>query len=367
MSQTIKIKRTTGTGKDTAVDQGELFYAYGTGGTYGKRLAIGHVNGGGNTPEIIGGAFFTDMLDHTAGTLTASSAIIADSNSKISALNVGSGLNNYSSANVQFNTIEPRINVITPGSGTFIRSSMRTISATSAGGNEVSFQDNGFEPVTLNQLNILPTTRMLASRVNENEYLPNFPDNKSFTLSIDLKSDDPNLSPAINIENEVILLGRSRLNRPISDYVTDGRSNSMSDDPHTATYITKKVDLQNPASSLKVIVGAYRHTSADFRVLYQLYRNDSEDIEQAFVPFPGYDNLRDTDGDGFGDRIIDATKNNGRPDARVVANAENEFSEYQFSTDDLEPFTGFRIKIVMSGTNEAFAPRFKDFRVIALA
>ena len=89
MAQTIKIKRTTGTGKDTAVEQGELFYAYGSGGTYGKKLAIGHVNGGGNTPEIIGGAFFTDMLDHTAGTLTASSAIIADSNSKISALNVG--------------------------------------------------------------------------------------------------------------------------------------------------------------------------------------------------------------------------------------------------------------------------------------
>ena len=78
MAQTIKIKRTTGTGKDTAVEQGELFYAYGSGGTYGKKLAIGHVNGGGNTPEIIGGAFFTDMLDNTAGTLTASREIIAD-------------------------------------------------------------------------------------------------------------------------------------------------------------------------------------------------------------------------------------------------------------------------------------------------
>ena len=83
MSQTIKIKRSTGTGKPTNVDQGELFYAYGSGGTYGKRLAIGNVAGGGNTPEIIGGAHFTDMLDHTAGTLTASSALIADSGSAI--------------------------------------------------------------------------------------------------------------------------------------------------------------------------------------------------------------------------------------------------------------------------------------------
>ena len=89
MSQTIKIKRTTGTGKDSSVEQGELFYAYGDGGTYGKRLAIGHVNGGGNTPEIIGGKLFMDMLDHTAGTLTASSAVLVDSNSKISALKIG--------------------------------------------------------------------------------------------------------------------------------------------------------------------------------------------------------------------------------------------------------------------------------------
>ena len=93
MAQTIKIKRTTGTGKDTSVEQGELFYAYGSGGTYGKRLAIGHVNGGGNTPEIIGGSLFMDMLDHTAGTLTASSAILADSNSKIDALKIGNSNN----------------------------------------------------------------------------------------------------------------------------------------------------------------------------------------------------------------------------------------------------------------------------------
>ena len=81
MAQTIQIKRTTGTGKPTSVAQGELFYAYGDNGTYGKRLAIGNESGGGNTPEIIGGKHFMDMLDHTPGNLTASSALITDSNS----------------------------------------------------------------------------------------------------------------------------------------------------------------------------------------------------------------------------------------------------------------------------------------------
>ena len=50
-----------------------------------------------------------------------------------------------------------------------------------------------------------------------------------------------------------------------------------------------------------------------------------------------------------------------------VDDNDDEFKEYQFSVDDLESFTGFKIKIVSSGTNEAESTRFKDLRVIALA
>ena len=91
MAQTIKIKRTTGTDKPTNVAQGELFYAYGSNGTYGKRLAIGHLNGAGNTPELIGGSYFMDMLGGTSdisGTLTASSAIVVDQNKHINELSL---------------------------------------------------------------------------------------------------------------------------------------------------------------------------------------------------------------------------------------------------------------------------------------
>ena len=277
------------------------------------------------------------------------------------------GSNIYSSKNIQFNTIHPRINVITPGEGTTITGQIRTISGTSSGGNESSFIDKGYESIEINDTTRLSSPRLIASKVNEVAKLGAMPMSKSFTLSLNLTSNSSKVSPVVDLDNAIVILGRNRLNKPVNDYAADGASNSVLEDPHTGIYVTKRVNLKNPSSSLKVVVGAYRHTSADFRVLYQLFRNDSEDVEQAFVPFPGYDNLRDTDGDGFGDSIIDATKNNGRPDARVVANAENEFSEYQFSTDDLEPFTGFKIKIVMSGTNEAYAPRFKDFRVIALA
>jgi hypothetical protein len=155
--------------------------------------------------------------------------------------------------------------------------------------------------------------------------------------------------------------------KPISDYVTDSRSNQLTGDPHSAVYISKKVDLKQPATSLQVLIGAYRHSSADFRVLYQLHRQGSSEVDQSYELFPGYDNLRDTDGDGFGDTVIDSAKDSGRSDATVGSSRDDEFREYQFTADNLEAFTGFTVKIVASGTNEAYAPRFKDLRVLALA
>ena len=87
----------------------------------------------------------------------------------------------------------------------------------------------------------------------------------------------------------------------------------------------------------------------------------------SYKLFPGFDNIKDTTGDGFGDQVVDESKNSGLPDSFVVSNIDNEFSEYQFTVDNLEEFIGYRIKIVMSGTNEAKSPKFKDLRTIALA
>ena len=180
-------------------------------------------------------------------------------------------------------------------------------------------------------------------------------------MGLTLNSDDENLSPMINVVNQTgIILSRNRLNNPVTDYAFDGRVNLEEDDPHTSTYVSNVISLKQPATSLKVLVGSYRHSSADFRVLYKLTRTDSSGIEQAFELFPGHDNLKDGE-------IIDTKNNSGRSDVPVKSSAEGEFNDYEFSIDELEQFTGFQIKIVMSGTNEARAPRFKDLRVIALA
>ena len=82
MAQVIKIKRSSSTAApSSALGAGELAYSFNS-----NKLFIGD----GSANDIIGGELYVNMLDHTAGTLTASSAIVVDSNSKIDQLLVDS-------------------------------------------------------------------------------------------------------------------------------------------------------------------------------------------------------------------------------------------------------------------------------------
>ena len=271
------------------------------------------------------------------------------------------------SQNYQFSSLTPQFNYITPGKGTKVKALVRTISGTSAGGNEVSFIDQGYDPITLNKVKHFETPRLVASKINEREQLTTLPRNKSLTLRVDFSTEDKNLSPVMDIQNATWVLGRNKINHPVDDYVMDSRTNTVEHDPHSTVLVTRMTSLEQPATSLKVLIAACVEESADIRVLYRLHRADSAEIDQSFIPFPGYDNTKDTDGDGFGDQIIDITKNSGRPDAKMTANDPETFSEYQFSVNNLEQFDGFSIKVVTSSTNESTPVKLKDFRCIALA
>ena len=278
----------------------------------------------------------------------------------------GGGKEIFASQNIQFNQIYPIIHVLSPGETAF-SARTRTVSGTSAGGSEISFRDQGFQAVQLDAINPLSSPRLVASPLNENEYLSDLPLNRSNTLSIRLLSGDRNLSPIVDTMNSSIVYIRNRLNKPIDDYANDNRVKLNSNDPHAGVYISNRVDLKNPATSLQVIISAQRAESADFRVLYKLFNTTVSEGEQSYELFPGFDNLRDTTGDGFGDQVISVARNNGRPDAKVPSSTDGEFLEYQFTADNLTEFTGFVIKVVFSGTNEAEAPRLGDLRAIALA
>lgn len=90
MATTIQIKRSTGSSDPSSLAAGELAYTLGN-----NKLFIGD----GSSPRVIGGKVFSDKLDHTDGTLTASSAITTDSNSKVDTIKLR-GADNSTPGNI---------------------------------------------------------------------------------------------------------------------------------------------------------------------------------------------------------------------------------------------------------------------------
>ena len=95
MATVIQIKRSSATAAPSTLKLGELAYTHGTGtqSNLGDRLFIGEGgvdgNGDANNVTVIGGQYFSDMLDHVAGTLTGSSALIPDANLAIDQMIIG--------------------------------------------------------------------------------------------------------------------------------------------------------------------------------------------------------------------------------------------------------------------------------------
>lgn len=93
MASIIRIKRSGTSGNPSTLGQGELAYSSLPNDDIngGDRLYIGvgtETTGNAANHVVIGGKYFTDLLDHTRGTLQASSALITDANSKLDNLKV---------------------------------------------------------------------------------------------------------------------------------------------------------------------------------------------------------------------------------------------------------------------------------------
>ena len=77
----------------------------------------------------------------------------------------------------------------------------------------------------------------------------------------------------------------------------------------------------------------------------RLFRDDSQDAQQTYAPF---------NTDGSSDKLVNPNKK------------ENGFSEYKYTINNTPQFNGFKIKVVMTSTDQAKPPRLKNFRAIAL-
>jgi hypothetical protein len=243
---------------------------------------------------------------------------------------------------------------------------VRTITGSSISGNEIPFVDSGFEPIALNRSNYFTTPKIILSKINEDAKLGALMGKKSMNLRLFLNSVDSRVSPVIDTQRVSTILTSNRVNKAIDNYATDNRVNTIGTDPSAFQYISKEISLENPATSIKILLDAHVNNYCDVRAFYAIGEN--QNFIPIFTPFPGYNNLDDKkqiinfeDSDGLPDRFIQPSLSLGF-DSRTI-----DFREYSFTADGLPSFRSYRIKLVLTSTNQVYPPRVRNLRVIALA
>jgi len=274
------------------------------------------------------------------------------------------GFNALASQNMPYEIITPMIQNTTVR-GTTLTGEVRTVSGKSINGTEIPFTDMGYESISINELNYLNSPRVICSYVNELYKLNNLPGNKSFNMRLLLSTTDSRISPVIDLQRCNAILTSNRVNSAIANYATDKRINLISSDPTACQYISKENVLTNASTSIQVIFDAHINVYSDIRVLYAI--SPEQNFDPIFIPFPGYDNL-------FKGQIINPANNNGKPDTNTPVSsslgfqsATLEFKEYKFTINNLPKFKAYRIKVLLTSTNQAYPPRIKNIKVIALA
>jgi hypothetical protein len=275
------------------------------------------------------------------------------------------GYNIRATQNMPFEIITPLVQNVTV-QGTSLSAEVRTITGQSISGNEIPFTDVGFEPITINSPNYLDSTRIIASRINEVNRLNNLPGNKSMNMRLTLGTTDSRVSPVIDTQRISAILTSNRINSIIENYATDSRVDLIEEDPSAFQYISKEITLENSASSIKIILDSHINVYSDIRAFYAISENSN--FEPIFTPFPGYKNLDSRgqiinleDSDGSSDRFVSPSN------SLEFLSQDLEYREYTFTADQLPSFRSYRIKLIMTSTNQVYVPRVRNLRVIALA
>tara|TARA_Y100001963_G_C6611444_1_gene367244 strand:- start:445 stop:786 length:342 start_codon:yes stop_codon:yes gene_type:complete len=113
------------------------------------------------------------------------------------------------------------------------------------------------------------------------------------------------------------------------------------------------------------MTSAHVNSYSDVRAFYAV--SDNANFDPIFVPFPGYKNINDQG------EMIALDKSDGLPDKLAPKDregfktAEISFREYTWTADNLPAFKNYRIKLVMTSTNQTYPPRISELRVITLA
>jgi hypothetical protein len=144
------------------------------------------------------------------------------------------------------------------------------------------------------------------------------------------------------------LAGATVTIRQLQDFTEEA---TFTDASGESKYITRKINLENPASQLKIIMDINCPAEADFDIYYKV-GSAAQDFDQLVW-------------DKF-EQLTIPNKDNNRSVFTEYETTITGFDSSGFPID-MSPFTAFQLKIVMRSTNGARIPKFANLRVIAHA
>ena len=344
---------------------GTPVFKYELGGVNLQRINNEHDLLNVTASDAIGYDSYKVKLDMTANTGTDRSTDIGFPKLYINQTKAAGGSVIRATQNIPYEVMTPNIQNLTL-TGTNIEAEVRTVTSKSISGNEVPYVDKGFEPIVINEPNYFDSPRAIYSKQNEERKLEEIEGAKSMHMRLLFNTVDSRISPMIDGQRASVILTSNRVNNVVDNYATNQGVKTFKEDPTACQYVSKEITLENPASSIKVILSAHINEGAEVRALYSI--NNTAGVEPVFNLFPGYPNL-----DNLG-RIIDSQENTGLSDRLVTkSNIEQfdnfglDFKEYTFTMDNLPTFNNYRIKLLLTSNSQAFVPMVRDLRVIALA
>ena len=266
----------------------------------------------------------------------------------------GGGFMAMASQNYQFETLRPSVaNLVFPE--TSIVSRVNTTSSTSVGDgtavvDQASFVNNGaYYDITLNTENYFATPQMICSKVNEDNKLGG---NKSISLDCTLNTENPNVSPYVDLDRTSLITISNRINywpggpQPlgINSLIESTANVSLepSGDQNDAVYLTRIANLAQLSRTLKIDFGCYRPQGTETRVYIKTFESGSE-VDPNTINFVEI-----------------------QPKVAIPASDVFEFRDYSYEATGLN-FNAFQVKIVMRSRNQASVPQIIDFRSTALA
>jgi hypothetical protein len=224
---------------------------------------------------------------------------------------------------------------------------------TSPSGDQASFGTGDEEDITESERIVNQTPDLICSQVNEDASIVNATGNKSCVIHAYLTSTQENLSPVVDLERKSMIAYMNRINMvenendvyPTTDYVP---ATAPEGDSNESVYITKRVQLKNPATAIRLMLDIVRNESADVQCMFKTLRSDDS-----------------TDFDEIGWTYFNEA---GEPDTPInPVDNRTSFLEYEYTANEQPEFIAFAIKIRMMGKNGCEVPLIKNLRAIALA